>query len=92
MTRWGRALDPAHVLPEHPRPQLERDSWLNLNGWWDHAVTGLDAAPPTEWDGRILVPFSPEAPRAPARASSRPPVSVTGRRPALLSGRPSSVT
>jgi len=62
MTRWGRALDPEHVLPEHPRPQLERDSWLNLNGWWDHAVTGLDAAPPVEWEGRILVPFSPEAP------------------------------
>ncbi|MGA9747570.1 MAG: sugar-binding domain-containing protein [Nocardioides sp.] len=62
LTRWGRDLDPAHVLEEHPRPQLVRDSYLNLNGWWEHAITRLDADPPGEYDGRILVPFSPEAP------------------------------
>lgn len=62
MTRWGRELDPDHVLPEYPRPQLVRDSYLNLNGWWDHAFTHLDDGEPDEYDGRILVPFSPEAP------------------------------
>lgn len=61
-TRWGRALDPERVLPEYPRPQLIRDSHLNLNGWWDHAFTRLDADEPGMYDGRILVPFSPEAP------------------------------
>ena len=61
MTRWGRELDPDHVLAEYPRPQLVRDSYLNLNGWWDFAFTGLDGAEPEEYDGRILVPFSPEA-------------------------------
>jgi hypothetical protein len=61
MTRWGRELDPDHVLPEYPRPQLVRDSYLNLNGWWDHAFTRLDAGEPAAYDGRILVPFSPEA-------------------------------
>ena len=39
LTRWGRDLDPEHVLPEYPRPQLVRDSYLNLNGWWDYAIT-----------------------------------------------------
>lgn len=61
-TRWGRALDPERVLPEYPRPQLVRDSYLNLNGWWDHAFTRHDAGEPATYDGRILVPFSPEAP------------------------------
>ena len=65
LTRWGRDLDPERVLPEHPRPQLVRDGWLNLNGWWDYAVTPASAHQPPDddgWDGRILVPFSPEAP------------------------------
>ena len=61
-TRWGRALDVEHVLPDYPRPQLVRDSYLNLNGWWDYAITPPWAPPPTSYDGRILVPFSPEAP------------------------------
>ena len=61
-TRWGRALEPERVLPDYPRPQLVRDSYLNLNGWWDHAFTRLDAGEPGTYDGRILVPFSPEAP------------------------------
>jgi beta-galactosidase/beta-glucuronidase len=62
LTRWGRDLDPDAVLPEHPRPQLARESHLSLNGWWDHAVTPAADPPPTSYDGRILVPFSPEAP------------------------------
>lgn len=37
------------VLPEYPRPQLERsaDTWLNLNGYWDYAI--LDRAE-TDYD------------------------------------------
>ncbi|MGN6132396.1 MAG: glycoside hydrolase family 2 protein, partial [Nocardioidaceae bacterium] len=66
LTRWGRELegrevDPARGRPEHPRPQLVRDSYLNLNGHWDYAFTPVDAVTPSAWDGRILVPFSPEA-------------------------------
>ncbi|PTR26636.1 glycosyl hydrolase family 2 [Rhodococcus sp. OK519] len=63
ITTWGEALDPDRVLPEYPRPQLVRDSYLNLNGRWEHAVTSAAiAARPTRWDGEIVVPFSPEAP------------------------------
>ena len=63
LTRWGRALDPDAVLPEHPRPQLVRDTpWLNLNGRWRYAFTPAGAAEPEQYDGEILVPFSPEAP------------------------------
>ncbi|MCQ1951548.1 glycoside hydrolase family 2 [Arthrobacter sp. zg-Y859] len=65
MTPWGAALDPESVLPEYPRPQLARDSYLNLNGYWQYAITGAHREQPPgdgDWDGRILVPFSPEAP------------------------------
>ena len=51
--------------PEHPRPQLQRPAWLNLNGTWqfeiDRSDTGrerglLDRA----LDDEITVPFAPE--------------------------------
>lgn len=62
ITPWGASLDPENVLPEYPRPQLVRDSYLNLNGHWEYAFTPAGAPAPSVWDGRILVPFSPEAP------------------------------
>lgn len=45
---------------EYPRPQFVRDSYVNLNGWWDYAITNTDEFP-TQYDGKILVPFSPES-------------------------------
>ena len=60
-TPWGERLDPEQVLQEYPRPQMVRESYVNLNGYWDYAITESDAEP-EQWDGRILVPFSPEAP------------------------------
>ena len=61
-TRWGRSIDPDRVLAEYPRPQLVRDSFVNLNGWWDYAIAPAATPGSGAYDGRILVPFSPEAP------------------------------
>ena len=44
MTRWGKAVSPANVLPEYPRPQMTRIAWQNLNGLWDYAVAQRGAA------------------------------------------------
>ncbi len=79
-TRWGRALDPDAVLPEHPSPQLARDSFLVLNGWWDYAITPAAAPPPTSYDGRIVVPFSPEAPLSQVGRQLQPHERLTYRR------------
>lgn len=49
-------------LPEYPRPQLVRDSYLNLNGPWRYAITTKTIGRPSTWDGEIIVPFSPETP------------------------------
>ena len=61
ITTWGEHLDPLKVLQEYPRPQLIRDSYQNLNGWWQYTITYSEETP-SQFDSRILVPFSPEAP------------------------------
>ena len=38
-TAWGEQLDAENVLPEYPRPIMERPEWKNLNGSWDYAIT-----------------------------------------------------
>ena len=59
-TEWGEALDPEAPLQEYPRPQFHRDSYLNLNGQWEYAITQSDEMP-AQFDGMITVPFSPES-------------------------------
>ena len=48
-----------HPLPEYPRPALRRDSFESLNGLWQFAIT-KSAQLPRQWEGDILVPYSPE--------------------------------
>ena len=61
LTPWGEALDREHPLPEYPRPQLRRNSYLNLNGIWEYAITKT-AEKPAAMQGEIVVPFPPETP------------------------------
>lgn len=60
-TVFGETLNPSDVLPEYPRPKMVRDSYINLNGIWSYTITGSDTLP-VKFPGKILVPFSPEAP------------------------------
>lgn len=59
-TPWGEDLDTACVLPEYPRPQMRRDSYISLNGYWEYTFTKEEDFP-SEYEGKILVPFSPES-------------------------------
>ena len=54
--------------PEHPKPQFQRESWQNLNGWWDFAFdfgnSGKERnlfAVDAEFSKKINVPFCPES-------------------------------
>ena len=53
--------------PEHPNPQLMRESWMNLNGEWtfemDFGRSGRERglAQAEALSGKILVPFCPES-------------------------------
>lgn len=65
-TKWGEEFKEDCVLPEYPRPQLVRNSYINLNGCWEYAIrprTSLEShyPGPVNYDGFIIVPFSPES-------------------------------
>ena len=45
----------------YPRPQMKRESFLNLNGQWDFTAAKADWLP-AEYDLSIRVPFCPESP------------------------------
>jgi hypothetical protein len=69
-TQWTKAAMQAEVpLSEYPRPQLQRNDWLCLNGKWDYlggkdAPNALNAEKPASFSanpGKILVPYCPES-------------------------------
>jgi hypothetical protein len=63
MTKWAAQVDPAHPLPEYPRPQLVRKDWLNLNGIWEYQPGAAGDAVPagTKLTSEILVPYPVES-------------------------------
>jgi len=60
-TEWASRVNPADVLPEYPRPMMERSEWKNLNGLWSYAIIDRGSRIPAEFDGEILVPFAVES-------------------------------
>lgn len=69
-TKWtAEAMKAAMPLSEYPRPQLERNNWLCLNGKWDYrggknAPDALNPEKQATFDGiseKILVPYCPES-------------------------------
>ncbi|HEY9290881.1 MAG TPA: sugar-binding domain-containing protein [Microlunatus sp.] len=51
--------------PEHPRPQLQREQWLNLNGAWQFEIDNGDSGIhrgllDRALESEIVVPFAPE--------------------------------
>jgi hypothetical protein len=63
VTRWAKEVSPENVLPEYPRPQMERPEWMNLNGLWQ--LQKVDENTKIEFGKelplQILVPFPVES-------------------------------
>ena len=59
----------ANDLPraEYPRPQMERQDWVNLNGEWTYTLDLVKSGHERRlyqgkpFDGKIIVPFAPES-------------------------------
>jgi beta-galactosidase/beta-glucuronidase len=60
-TKWAELVNAENVWQEYPRPQFQRDSWMNLNGLWDYALQSKAAPMPKKFQGKILVPFCIES-------------------------------
>lgn len=60
VTKWASDVDPAKAWLIYPRPDLQRDNWISLNGMWDYAITAKNVKP-EKWDGSILVPYPVES-------------------------------
>ncbi|MEU6644223.1 sugar-binding domain-containing protein [Saccharomonospora sp. NPDC046836] len=58
-TPWTDQVVPERVLAEHPRPQLMRERWRSLNGWWEYSSRIGDGE--VRRGEQILVPFPPES-------------------------------
>ncbi|MBE6976526.1 MAG: glycoside hydrolase family 2 [Ruminococcaceae bacterium] len=57
LTKQGEALLASNETPwqVYPRPQMKRDSYLNLNGWWEFSAGNAEVS------RKIRVPFCPES-------------------------------
>lgn len=40
-TIYAEKIDVNNVLPEYPRPNFQRDDWINLNGLWEFVVINM---------------------------------------------------
>ena len=60
-TPWAEEINPNQVLPEYPRPIMERKDWKNLNGLWQYAIIQKGEHLPQAYEGDILVPFAVES-------------------------------
>ncbi len=60
---WADSVNPSNVLPDYPRPQMQRSAWVNLNGFWQYAILPktIDENIPSSFQGNILVPFAIES-------------------------------
>ncbi|HIJ74388.1 MAG TPA: beta-galactosidase [Candidatus Hydrogenedentes bacterium] len=65
-TAWAGNEAAAEIpRPEHPRPQMVRSEWLNLNGEWEFAESDDDredfSRPDAVYPDKIVVPFCRES-------------------------------
>ena len=63
---WGQPFSSENIpLPEHPRPDFQRQQWLNLNGPWQFRFDKENVGQEQQWfkagtefPDTIMVPFS----------------------------------
>ncbi len=87
-TRWGEKLDRSCPLGEYPRPQLRREGWLCLNGMWNYAIRKTGQPEPEGYDGKIVVPFSPESLLSGVKRQLQPGETLWYQRTVMFENKP----
>ncbi len=54
---WSKEVSTTNAHVEYPRPQMERQNWLNLNGLWDFGTTFRAQTNSPDFSDQISVPF-----------------------------------
>lgn len=86
-TNWGEEIDPGYILADYPRPQLKREQYTILNGYWNYCITREINRPP-HYDGKILVPFSPESVLSGVNRQLMPNELLWYERPLIIQDKP----
>lgn len=60
-TIWAEEISPDNVWDAYPRPIMQREEWMNLNGLWNYAIAPKNQGFPETYNGKILVPFPVES-------------------------------
>ena len=71
-TEWGEGLNQQAPLQEYPRMQLQRSSFMNLNGVWEYQITEEKASPKGDGWKKIIVPFALGSKLSQAEENLRP--------------------
>ena len=72
-------------LDEYPRPLMQRESWINLNGYWDFSVSKDGKE---DYKTKILVPFPPESMNSGIERITCPDEVIWYRRPVHMKVEP----
>jgi beta-galactosidase/beta-glucuronidase len=61
-TIWADSVNPVNPLPDYPRPQMVRNTWMNLNGLWQYSILPTTSETiPVAFTGKISVPYPVES-------------------------------
>ncbi|CAM4758600.1 unnamed protein product [Rotaria magnacalcarata] len=61
MNHTYKSISEITPLNDYPRPHLQRQLWLNLNGIWSFTITYINETWPKDYERIIVVPFPVES-------------------------------
>jgi len=61
LSKYSKNIDLTMPLNDYPRPEMERNHWINLNGKYQYAILPKSSNIPEQFQGEIVVPFCVES-------------------------------